>query len=90
MIFDRFDMREGTIYRWLTAIEERPLGKAIYDKTRPGRPSNLSQDRREAFKKILHEPPTETDIDAPAWTPKLARKYLREEFDVDYSLPHVR
>ena len=90
MIADWFDIRDETIYRWFTEMEKNPLMDAIYDETRPGRPADLSEDQREAFGAALHKPPKEADLDAPAWTPKLARKYLREEFDVDYSLRHIR
>lgn len=90
MIGDWFDMRDETIYRWFTEMEEEPLMDAIYDETRPGRPADLSEDQRHEFEAALHEPPEEAGLDAPAWTPKLARKYLREEFDVEYTLRHVR
>ncbi|MFB6086750.1 MAG: helix-turn-helix domain-containing protein [Halodesulfurarchaeum sp.] len=90
MIGDWFDMRDETIYRWFTEMEENPLMEAIYDKPRPGRPTKLAEAQRTKFEAALKDPPRDADLEASAWTPKLARKYLREEFDVDYSLRHVR
>jgi transposase len=90
MIGDWFDMRDETIYRWFTEMEENALMDAIHDETRPGRPAELSLDQRAAFEAALTESPTEVHLEASAWTPKLAQKYLQEEFDVEYTVRHVR
>src|SRR5699024_9311101 len=61
-----------------------------YDEPRSGRPSELSDQEHERFVDVLHEPPEEAGIDAPAWSVPLAQHYLSEEFDVDYCDRHVR
>jgi transposase len=39
---------------------------------------------------LVHEPPTEVDIDAPAWTPALVQEYLEDAYGVEYSYPSCR
>lgn len=90
MIADWFDMRDDTIYRWFREMESEPLMEAIYDDPRPGRPPKLDDDELEQFNSAVQHDPTEVGYDAPAWTTKLARRYLIEEFDVEYTLRHVR
>lgn len=90
MIADWFDMREETIYRWFSEMEEKPLMNAIFDEPRPGRNPKLSADQRKKFEIVLSKPPNGSDFDASVWTPKLAQKYLREEFDIEYSRRHVQ
>lgn len=91
MIAEWFDVRVATVYSWFDRIEsEADLGSAVRDRPRPGRPARLSGDDRREFLALLREPPTAAGVDAPAWTPRLARTVLRESYDVEYSLRHVR
>jgi len=90
MIADWFDMREGTVYRWFDRLEAEPVEEAIRDRPKPGRPPKLTDDQRETFEQALREPPTERGYDASAWSPAIARDFLDEEFDVAYTLRHVR
>lgn len=90
MIAEWFDMRADTIYRWFSEMEREPLLEAVYDDNRPGRPAKLSDEQRAAFEGALQESPAKVGIDAAAWTPTLARRYLRDAFGVEYTLRHVR
>lgn len=90
MIAEWFDIHERTIYDWFDRMEEAPIDDAIHDERRPGRPSKLAADQREAFEAALEEPATHYGFDEPDWTPEVAREVLREEFDVDYSRRHVQ
>lgn len=90
MIADWFGMRDDTIYRWFREMEQQPLMDAIHDDPPPGRPPKLSTDEQQQFETALQDAPTEAGYDAPAWTTKLARRYLEEEFDVEYTPRHVR
>ena len=90
MIAEWFDLRERLIYRWFNEMEEEPLMDAIYDDSRPGRPTKLTGEQREQFEEAFQNPPEDVGIDAPAWTPKIARHYLKEEFGVEYTLRHIR
>ncbi len=85
-----FDVERRTIYSWLRRLEEEPLDRAVYDAHRSGRPRKLSAEQQRQLERALHEPPTEAEYDAPAWTPELVRQFVRERFDVDYSLPSCR
>jgi transposase len=78
-----------TVYNWLNRFEERGFDAALYDKSRPGRPSELSNEQFEQFAAVLHEPPEEVEYDDPAWSSALAQHYLIEAFDVDFSHRHV-
>ena len=63
---------------------------ALYDKSRPGRPSELSDEQFEQFTAVLHEPPENVGYDDPAWSTALAQHYLIETFDVVFSRRHIR
>jgi hypothetical protein len=61
-----------TVYNWLNRFEERGFDAALYDKSRPGRPSELSNEQFEQFTAVLHEPPEEIGYDDPASVPRKA------------------
>ena len=90
MLAEWLDKREATIYEWFNRLEDQPIREAIQDEQRPGRPSKLTDEEHEQFVAALKEPPERVGYDAPAWTPKLARQFLLDEFDVEYTLRHIR
>ena len=80
-----------TVYNWLNRFEERGFDAALYDDSRPGRPSELSDQQFEQFTAVLHELPEEAGYDAPAaWSTALAQHYLIEAFNIAFSRRHVR
>lgn len=90
MIADWFDMREDTIYRWFRRIEREPILDAVYDDPRPGRPPKLTDEQRDAFEAAVQGSPSDIGREGEHWTAAVARAYLADEFDVEYSLRHVR
>ena len=90
MIADWFDMREETIYSWFRRMEREPMLEAVYDDPRPGRPPKLTEAQREAFTSALRGSPKDVGRASEHWTPAIANAYLADEFDVDYSIRHVR
>ena len=88
-IEDKYGWDRQTVYNWLNRFEERGFDAALYDKSRPDRPSELSDDQFEQFTAVLHEPPEEAGYDDPAWSTALARHYLIKTFDVAFSRRHV-
>lgn len=90
MLAEWLDKREATIYEWFNRLEDQPIREAIQDEQRPGRPSKLTDEEQDQFETALQESPKGVGYDAPAWTPKLARQYLLDEFDAEYTLRHVR
>jgi transposase len=89
-IEDKYGWHHQTIYNWLNRFEERGFEAALYDDSRPGRPSELSDDQFEQFATVLQNPPEEAEYDAPAWSSALAQQYLIEAFDVAFSRRHIR
>lgn len=90
-IAEWFDVRVATVYGWFDRIESEPdLASAVRDRPRSGRPVRLSGEDRREFLALLREPPEAADVDAPEWTPRLARDVLRESYGVEYSLRHIR
>ena len=63
---------------------------ALSDTSRPGRPSELSDDQFEQFTAILHEPPEEIEYNDPAWSSAFDQHYLIEAFDVAFSRRNIR
>ena len=89
----RYGYTQGWLSQWLTRLERletEPFEDVVYDEPRSGRPTELSDREHDRFVAVLHDPPTDVGIDAPAWTVALASSYLSAEFDVDYCDRHVR
>jgi transposase len=86
-----YDVQRRTIYSWLKRLDtDESLEQAVSDDKRTGRKRKLSKLQQEKFEETVHNPPEEVGIDAPAWTPVLAQKYLQETYDVEYSTPSCR
>jgi transposase len=85
-----YDVQRRTIYSWLTRLDDGPLTHAVYDDERSGRPRKLTDDQQVQVREVLHEQPTEYGFDEPTWTPSLFQRYLRETYDVEYSIPSCR
>ncbi|WP_246988871.1 IS630 family transposase [Halorientalis marina] len=90
MIAEWLDTREQTIYRWFGRLEEEPISEAVQDRQRSGRPPKLDDSDRAEFQEAVQNPPSEAGYDQPAWTTELARQFLLDEFDVEYSRRHVQ
>ena len=90
MLAEWLDKREATIYEWFNRLEDHPIRDAIQDEQRPGRPSKLTDEEQDRFEAALQQSPDRVGYNAPAWTPKLARQYLLDEFDAEYTLRHIR
>jgi transposase len=74
----------------LNRFEERGFDAALYDKSRPGRPSECSDEQFKRFTAVLHASPEEAGHDGPAWSTALAWHYILEAFDIGFSRRHVR
>lgn len=90
MLAEWLAVREATIYRWFDRLEDESVDTAIRDEPRPGRPSKLTSEQWTRFRQAVAEPPDAAGYDAPEWTTELARRYLSDAFDVEYSRRHVR
>jgi transposase len=84
------DVSEQTIRNWLNRFKEQPIDQAPYDDSRPGRPPKLTDDEKEEFIADLHDSPEEFGYDRQVWFPILAYHHLKDKFDVEYSLVHIR
>jgi transposase len=89
-IESKFGFPEQTVYEWLDRIEERGLEAALDDQSPPGRPAELDEEQRAQVAEALERPPSAAGLDAPAWTPTVARAYLSRVHDVEFSRRHVR
>jgi transposase len=90
MIAEWLDTREQTIYRWFDRLESEPVAEAVRDRQRSGRPPKLADADRERFREAVRNSPEAVGYDRTAWTTALAQRFLRAEFDVDYSRRHVQ
>ena len=80
-----------TIYSWLMRLDtDEPLEQAVTDVHRSGRKRKLSESQQQAFEETVHESPEAVGLDASAWTPALVQQYLKDTYDVDYSIPSCR
>ena len=85
------DTGRRTIYSWLKRLDtDEPLEQAVTDAHRSGRKRKISERQQKEFERVVHEPPAEAGIDAPAWTPALVQQYLEDTYDVEYSIPSCR
>jgi len=86
-----YDVERKTIYSWLMRFDtDEPLSEAATDSHRSGRKRKLSEEQQEDFEQMVQEPPSETGIDAPAWTPALVQQYLEDTYGVEYSQASCR
>ncbi len=84
-----YGVQRRTIYSWLKRLEDPTIENAVRDAHRSGRPRKLTEEQRDSLELALHRPP-EAFGDAVAWTPELVRRYVRDRFGIDYSLPSCR
>ena len=87
---DRYGIPRATVYSWLDRFEHQSISEAIADDSRPGRPSKLNPSQREQLLDDLREPPAEVAYDALEWSPTLAQHHIEREYEVNYSIGHVR
>jgi transposase len=87
---ERYGVPESTLYYWLDRIDDDPISEAVEDDDRPGRPSELGDDERRELFDALAEAPESQGFDATLWTPELVQEFIEREYDVSYSLGHVR
>jgi transposase len=90
MIAEWLDTREQTIYRWFDRMESEPIEQAVRDRQRSGRPPKLDDSQRATFRDAVQGSPTDVGYGDSEWTPDLARRFLAEEFGVEYSRRHVQ
>src|SRR5699024_9188412 len=89
-IEDKYGWHHQTVYNWLNRFEERGFNVALYNKSRPGRPSQLSDGQFKQFTAVLHELPVEAAYDDSAWSSALAQHYILEAFGIAFSRRHTR
>jgi transposase len=89
MIAEWLDMRDATIYEWLNRFEERLIEDPITDDLRSGRTLKLDKTELEQFESAVNKPPSRSGYDQPAWSTKLAQKFLMEEYTIEYSMRHI-
>ncbi len=86
-----YGVQRRTIYSWLKRLDtDGPLEQAVSDDKRTGRNRKISDKQLKDFNEAVHNPPEQVGIDAPAWTPALAREFLKETYGVEYSIPSCR
>lgn len=90
MIASWLDTREQTTCRWFDRLEAEPIDRAIPDRQCSGRPPKLDDYDRKEFREVARNPSTEADYDRPAWATELAKRFLTDEFDIEYSRRHVQ
>lgn len=87
---ERYAIPKSTLYYWLDRMAEKPLNAAVADDDRPGRPSELENPDRQSLFQAVEDTPDRYGYDESAWTPELVQQHIEREFDVSYSLGHVR
>lgn len=90
-IEETFGISKKNVYLWLDRFEERGLEGALYDEPKPGRPAKLSDDQFNELEAVLHDSPEEAGYEGiQAWTPKFVQHWMKTQFEVEYTLRHVR
>lgn len=84
------NVRPATIYAWFDKLESEPIGEAVLDRQRPGRPPKLTEEERSEFLKALDQSPDDVGLEEDEWKPSLVQEFLEMEFDVSYTERHVR
>jgi transposase len=87
---ERYGIARLTVYSWLDRFEESSVTDAIYDGHRSGRPPLLDEREREHLSKVLQHRSRDVGFEQASWTPELVQEYVQREYEVSYSLGHVR
>ena len=87
---ERYGIARSTVYFWLDRFEGGSIAGAIYDDHRSGRPPSLDEREREHLNRVLQRRPEDVGFEQTFWTPELVQEYVQREFDVSYSLGHIR
>lgn len=88
-----YDLSRTTVYHWLERLErlaDEPVADVVYDADRPGRPPKLTPTQRERLSRDLASSPRSAGFEADEWTPELLGRHVRDRYDTDYSLRHLR
>lgn len=90
---DWYGVSRTTIHNWLNRLERlesEDLEDVIHDDSRSGRPTKLTEEQWDELVTILDNSPEDVGFDAPAWSPNLVQQYIRDSYDIGYSLRHIR
>jgi transposase len=82
----RYGIPQSTIYYWLDRFEKRDVEGALEDEHRPGRPPKLTAEQHAEVESWL----ADSSEDSEEWTARRLQQRITEEFDVEYSVAHVR
>jgi transposase len=85
-----YGVQRRTVYNWLKRFEQGPIVEAVSDTPRPGRPRKLTEEQQNTLENTLRNSPSEVGYDGSAWTPAMVQRFVRETFDVEYSIPSCR
>lgn len=90
-IEETYGISKKNVYMWLDRFESRGLDDALYDESKPGRPSKLSEEEFAELESVLQKSPDEAGYeDVQAWSPKFVQHWLKTHFDVEYTRRHIR
>jgi transposase len=79
-IEETFGFSINNVYEWLHRFEERGLEEALYDESKPGRPSELTDEQQEELAAVLQESLEEAGYDVQAWTPRFVQHLIKGVF----------
>lgn len=86
----RYGLSRSTVYSWLDRFEHRSIEAAIHDDSRPGRPPKLDEAQQDSVRAALESSPADFAYDESKWTPELLQHHIENEYQVSYSLGHIR
>jgi len=90
-IEETYGISKKNVYIWLDRFETRGLDDALYDESKPGRPSKLSGEEFTELEAVLQKSPDDAGYeDIQAWSPKFVQHWLKTHFDVEYTRRHIR
>lgn len=89
-LVSRYGIPQSTIYYWLDRFEKHSVTQALEDEPRPGRPPKLTPDQRAEVESWLENPPAPPETNREKeWTAERLKQRIQDEFDIEYSIPHV-
>lgn len=88
-ISDRHNFSRSQIYKLVERVNKYGL-EGLFDDPHTGRKQKITPEQKEELRSVLLQEPITKGYAHPEWDGPLVVKYLKEKFNLEYSVRHVQ